>query len=64
MPADPELKKRIEETLRLEFPKDTVDVSDGYHDNIHVVVMSRKFDNMNEREKQDYLWGLMDARSL
>jgi hypothetical protein len=64
MPADANLKKRIEQYLRPLFPEDTVDVSDGYHDNIHVVVVSRKFDGMTEKQKQDYLWGLIDKGSF
>lgn len=64
MAADPELKKRIEEILRKEFPGDTVDVSDGYTDNIHVIVVSRKFDGKGEKEKQDLLWGAIERSSL
>lgn len=64
MPADPKLKKRIEQALRPRFQHDTVDVSDGYHDNIHVVVVSRAFDGMTEQEKQEFVWSLIDADDL
>jgi acid stress-induced BolA-like protein IbaG/YrbA len=64
MPADPALKKKIEDILRKEFPGETVDVSDGYNDNIHVVVVSRKFDGMREKEKQELLWKPIDEGNL
>ncbi len=66
MPADPELKRRIHDVLRGQFKEfgETVDVSDGIGDNIHVVVVSRKFDNMREKEKQGLLWGTIDASDL
>lgn len=60
MSADPELKKKIEGVLRTEFPGETVDVSDGYGDNVHVIVVSRRFNGMREKEKQDLLWSTID----
>ncbi len=50
-----EIKRILEETLRPAFPNDTVDISDGYQDNIHVLVVSRQFDEMDEREKHEIL---------
>ncbi len=64
MPADPQLKKKIETILSAEFPGETVDVSDGHGDNIHVIVVSRKFDGMREKEKQELLWGVIDKGNL
>jgi hypothetical protein len=65
MKKDDVLLKKIEEILRPSFRDDTVDVSlSHFHDNIHVVVVSRKFDNMTEQQKQEHLWGLIDASSL
>lgn len=66
MPASPELKTRIERALRTQFPKqgETVDVSDGVGDNVHVVVVSRQFDRMKEKSKQDLLWGAIDRSDL
>jgi len=65
MPADPALMERIERILRPHFPKDTVDVSaSGIRDNIHVVVVSRAFDDMTERQKIEHLWGLIDDSDL
>jgi acid stress-induced BolA-like protein IbaG/YrbA len=64
MPADLQLKKKIQDILSAEFPGETVDVSDGHADNIHVVVVSRKFDGMREKQKQDLLWSAIDKSSL
>ena len=64
MPADPELKKQIEDILRARFPSETVDVSDGHAENIHVIVVSRQFDGLREREKQDLLWSAIDQSAL
>lgn len=66
MPANLALKTKIEEILRAQFPQpgETVDVSDGSGDNIHVVVVSRQFDNMREKSKQDLLWGTIDRSVL
>lgn len=59
-----QIKRILAAVLRAAFPNDTIDVSDGYKDNIHVMVVSRKFDRMNERKKQDYLWQLIDGSPL
>lgn len=58
------LKRILENALRPQFPTDTVDVSDGYKENIHILVVSRKFDGMMEQDKQDLLWGLIDKTDL
>lgn len=58
------LKQIIRDRLREEFPTDTVDVTDGYAENIHVIVVSRKFDPMREQDKQDFLWSLIDDTDL
>jgi hypothetical protein len=59
-----QIKRILEHALRAEFPQDTVDISDGYEDNIHVVVVSRKFDGLREREKQERLWKIIDRTPL
>jgi hypothetical protein len=59
-----QIKKILTEALRREFPHDTVDVSDGYKENIHVLVVSRAFDEMGEREKQQVLWRVIDRTDL
>ncbi|MEI8078083.1 MAG: hypothetical protein WCH61_00460 [bacterium] len=66
MPASATLKNKIEHILRAQFPQqgETVDVSDGSGDNIHVIVVSRQFDHMREKSKQDLLWGAIDRSDL
>jgi acid stress-induced BolA-like protein IbaG/YrbA len=64
MPASQKLKETIEDIIKLEYPGETVDVSDGYANNIHIVVVSRKFDGMAEKEKQDMLWSFIDKSKL
>lgn len=59
-----DIKRAIEQALRREFPTDTVDVSDGYRDNIHVVVVSRRFDTMADSDQVDLLWGLIEGAGL
>ena len=55
-----QVKEAIVKAFRERFPNDTVDVSDGYRENIHVMVVSRDFDAMNERQKQDLMWEVID----
>ncbi len=65
MGADAQIKKKIEELLCKEFNENsTVDVSDGYQDNIHIVVVSRKFSGKSENEKQDILWSVIETSDL
>jgi len=64
MRARDDIKKAIEAALRKEFPTDTVDISDGYRDNIHVLVVSRKFDDMPDRVQDDMLWTLIEEAGL
>ena len=59
-----QIKKALEVALRQAFPRDTVDISDGYQDNIHVLVVSREFDDLGEQQKQERLWKLIDATDL
>ncbi|MBN2196315.1 MAG: hypothetical protein JW751_26110 [Polyangiaceae bacterium] len=59
-----DLIPRIEAALRGEFPHDTVDVSPGYGSNLHVLVVSRRFDGMSERERQELLWSVIDRADL
>jgi len=60
-----DLPDRIRGILKTEFPDETVDVSlSGIRDNVHVIVVSNKFDRMTEKKKQDYLWKLIDESSL
>lgn len=41
-----------------------MDVSDGYQENVHIVVVSRKFTGLSEKEKQEMLWGVIDNSDL
>lgn len=59
-----QVKRLIYQAFRKHFPEDTVDVSDGYKENIHVMVVSREFDRMREREKQDAMWKIIDQTDL
>ncbi len=62
--SQPDIKAILDKAFRNEFPKDTVDVSDGYQENIHVLIVSRRFDSMNEQEKIDCLWSIIDGTDL
>lgn len=64
IPACIELKTKIEQILQQAFPGETVDVSDGYQENVHIVVVSRKFTGLSEKEKQEMLWGVIDNSDL
>jgi hypothetical protein len=59
-----EIKGVLAKAFRREFPQDTVDISDGYAENIHVLVVSRRFDGMSEQDKLDWLWGIIDSANL
>lgn len=59
-----QVKQIIRDAFRREFPHDTVDVSDGYKDNIHVMAVSRRFDKMSEQEQQELMWGIIDRSDL
>jgi acid stress-induced BolA-like protein IbaG/YrbA len=53
------LKKKIADVLKSGYFKDStdfVDVSDGDDDDIHVVVVSRKFDGKRTSQKRDLIW--------
>ncbi len=57
--ASAELKQKIYQVFRKGYfhdPDDSVDVSDGWDDNVHVVIVSRKFDGKRMKEKHDLIW--------
>jgi len=57
--ADQQLKQKIFEVLKKGYfkdPGDLVDVSDGPDDNVHLVIVSRKFDGRRMKEKNDLIW--------
>ena len=60
--ADAQLKQKIHDSLKTFYfadPDDSVDVSDGPEDSIHVVIVSRKFDGRRMKEKNDLIWSLL-----
>ena len=53
------LKQKIHNTLQIGYfsdTKDYVDVSDGFDDLIHVVVVSRKFNGYTMIDRGDIIW--------
>jgi hypothetical protein len=57
--ADERPKTKIWEVLKSGYfkdPGDLVDVSDGPDDDIHLVIVSRKFDGRRMKEKNDLIW--------
>ena len=59
-----QIKRVLYDAFRQEFPHDTVDISDGYKENLHVLIVSRRFDEMTEAQKQDLMWGVVDGTDL
>lgn len=64
--ADAALKQRIRDALKsgcFSDENDLVDVSDGADgaegENVHVVVVSRKFDDQRSAEKEDQIWSIL-----
>lgn len=58
------IKKSLERAIRIQFPRDTVDISDGYEDNIHILVTSRQFDNMSESHRHEIVGELIENANL
>jgi stress-induced morphogen len=59
-----QIKQILLDAFRKQFPHDTVDISDGYMENIHVMIVSRKFDTMSEPQKHDMMWTIIDGTDL
>ncbi len=65
MCADQQVKKKIEKLLRQEYNENsTVDVSDGFRDNIHIVIVSRKFFGKSEKQKHEMVWSVIESGGL
>jgi len=65
--ADQQSKDKIADALRRAYFSDAgdlVDVSDGLDDNIHVVVVSRKFDGRRFQEKNDLIWSILTTELI
>lgn len=65
--ADAFIKRKIRDALKdgcFRDPEDFVDVSDGdgSDDDIHVIVVSRKFDGRRMKEKHDLIWSELPKR--
>ena len=50
-----ELKDKLKKVLDTEFPDETVYVSDGYADNIHILIVSTNFDGMSDIVRKEYI---------
>lgn len=51
-------KGQVRRAFKKEFPEDTVDVSEDEHGHFQVLVVSRRFDGMGDKQKLDWLWEL------
>ena len=58
-----ELAKKVEAALRNEdaFPKDTVEITEGYLGRVHVLVVSPKLNGMSGQQKQDLVREILNA---
>lgn len=56
-----ELAPKVEEALRRAFPRDTVELSEGYLGRVHVLVVSNQLNGLSEHGKQDRLWEILQA---
>lgn len=57
--ASKTLKQKIYDSLKSGYfneATDLVDVSDGFDDLVHVVIVSRKFDGKLARERHNLIW--------
>ena len=54
--------RRVEQALRQDFPHDTIDTTEGYNGRVHLKVVSRRFNGMNERQKQQYVWEILNGK--
>jgi len=53
------LSEGVKRVLRQEFPQDTISTSEGYNGRVQVKIVSERFNNMTERQKQDFIWDLL-----
>ena len=53
-----DLKKQVQRVFKEEFSEDTVDVSEDEHGHFQVLIVSRRFDGMGEKQKLDLLWDI------
>ena len=57
-----DISNRVRQTLREAFGDNTVIVTEeGYRGRIHVKIVSERFNGMGERQKQNYIWDIINA---
>ena len=59
-----EVRELIRRALKKRFRGDTVDVTESYLGQIRVVVVSRKFDKLDDDSQQALLWQIIDGVGL
>ena len=60
--ADSKLKQKVRATLKKALfhdPTDRITVSDGVNGNIHVRIVSHKFDGLGLKEENDLIWNVL-----
>ncbi len=60
--ADKTLKKKLRDTLKnacFNDPNDRIAVSDGLNGNIHLSIVSHRFDGLGLKEEQDLIWSVL-----
>jgi stress-induced morphogen len=56
-----QVKREVIAALRVEFPQDTIAVSEGWHGRAHVKIVSERFNGRSEMEKQQIVWDILRA---
>ncbi len=56
-----EIAPRVKQALRHAFPQDTMVTSEGYLGRVHVKVVSERFNGMSDREKQAYVYEVLNT---
>jgi len=59
-----QLKDHLLATFERGFPNAVVDVSDGYRDGIHIMVVSKAFEKMSSKKQQNAMWTVLDDAEL
>jgi hypothetical protein len=58
------LEKAFRERLEKSEYGGVVDISHGVGPNVHIVVISRLFDKMNDKQRQEWMWIIVDDTDL
>src|SRR5438105_1677095 len=53
--------QRVVDALREHFPTDTIDTRPGFQGRVHLILVSRRFNGLTERQKQDLIWEILKA---